>query len=118
MSYRSEMKATAQFAFLIVVVLLVVAAGVGIASWMARAGHLAQESVFAPAHEQVRRNTFEGSKAYRDGVVQELRSMQFAYLQAAPEHRAGLASVIRHKVAGVPVDAIPLDLQQFIQELP
>lgn len=81
-------------------------------------GQLLLGKVFNPAFEQVRRDTFEQSKAYRDGAVQELRSMQFAYLQADPVHRGGLASVIRHKAAGLPADTLPPDLIQFIKELP
>lgn len=99
--------------FLLLGLLAVIALG-----WALSANDLALSRVFAPAQEQVRREVFEQSKAYRDGVVQELRSMQFAYIKADPAHKAGLASMIRHKVAGVPADAIPADLQQFIQELP
>jgi hypothetical protein len=86
--------------------------------WVLTANDLALQKVFAPAREQVRRDTFEQSKAYRDGVIQELRSMQFEYLRADEKHKAGLANVIRHKLAGFPEDAIPSDLQQFIKELP
>ena len=35
--------------------------------------------VFAPKYEQVRRETFEQSKAYRQGAIQELQNMQFQY---------------------------------------
>lgn len=87
-------------------------------SWIFGGNALLYQRVFAPEFEQVRRDTFEQSKAYRDGAVQELRAMQFSYLQADPAHRAGLASVIRHKAAGVPQDALPADLHAFIKELP
>ena len=82
----------------------------GNALWMTR--------VFAPRAEQVRRETFEQSKAYRDGMIQELRAMQFEYIKADDTRKAGLANVIRHKIAGFPEDAIPEDLQQFLKELP
>ncbi len=86
--------------------------------WLFAGNNLAMMKVFAPATEQVRRETFENSKAYRDGMVQELRSMQFEYMRADDAHKAGMANVIRHKIAGFPEDAIPSDLQQFIRELP
>lgn len=95
----------------------VIAAVLGL-GWLLAGNNLAMTKVFAPAHEQVRRDTFENSKAYRDGMVQELRSMQFEYLRADDARRPGLASVIRHRVAGFPEDALPYDLRQFIAGLP
>jgi hypothetical protein len=86
--------------------------------WLLLGNDLAQKKVFAPKYEQLRRETFENSKAYRDGMAQELRSMQFEYLKADDSRKAGLANVIKHKLAGFPEDAIPYDLQQFIKELP
>lgn len=86
--------------------------------WLFAGNNLAMQKVFAPAHEQVRRETFETSKAYRDGVVQELRAMQFEYLKADETHKAAMGPVIRHKLAGFPADALPYDLQQFVKELP
>jgi hypothetical protein len=44
--------------------------------------------------------------------------MQFEYIKAAPEHKAALADVIRHRAAEVPADAMPADLQSFISNLP
>lgn len=86
--------------------------------WIFAGNDLAMMKVFAPAKEQVRRETFEESKAYRDGMVQELRAMQFEYLKADPAHQAGMANVIRHRLAGFPETALPYDLQIFIKELP
>lgn len=86
--------------------------------WLLAGNNLAMMKVFAPATEQVRRETFENSKAYRDGMIQELRAMQFEYMKADEAHKAGMANVIRHRLAGFPEDAIPSDLQQFIRELP
>jgi hypothetical protein len=86
--------------------------------WIFAGNNLAMRKVFAPATEQVRRETFENSKAYRDGMVQELRAMQFEYMKADEAHKAGMANVIRHRAAGFPEDALPSDLKTFIQELP
>lgn len=117
-TFWSDMSDTTKAGALVVAFVVVILAAVGAITWIARSGALAQNALFAPMEERVRRNTFEQSKAYRDGIVQELRSMQFQYLQAKPEHQAGLASVIRHTSAGLPADAIPADLQQFIRTLP
>jgi hypothetical protein len=86
--------------------------------WLVTANDLAIKSVFAPKYEQVRRETFEQSKAYRQGQVQELENMRFEYIKAAPEHKAALASIIKHRAADIPENALPSDLNNFIKELP
>ncbi len=73
--------------------------------------------MFAPKYEQVRRETFEQSKAYRQGMVQELQSMQFQYESASPEHKAALRSIILHRAADFPPDDMPGDLQSFVASL-
>jgi|TARA_B100001175_G_scaffold158409_1_gene134193 hypothetical protein len=75
-------------------------------------------SVFAPQYENVRRKTFEQSKSFRTGAIQELQNMQFEYIKASPEHKVALASIIRHRAAEVPADAMPIELQSFISNLP
>lgn len=72
---------------------------------------------FAPKYEQVRRQTFEQSKAYNQGMIQELQNMQFQYEQASPEHKTALASIILHRAADYPSDAMPQDLSRFVQSL-
>lgn len=101
------------FGIAVLTFILLVALG-----WFIAGNNLQMTKVFAPRFEQVRRETFESSKAYRDGMVQELRSLQFEYLKADASRQPGLANVIKHKIAGFPEDAIPYDLQTFIKELP
>jgi hypothetical protein len=73
---------------------------------------------FNPKFEDVRRNTFERSKSFRTGAIQELQNMQFEYIKADPAHKKALADIIRHRAAEVPADAMPTDLQSFISNLP
>ena len=75
-------------------------------------------SVFAPKYENVRRKTFEQSKSFQTGAIQELQNMQFEYIKASPEHKAALAPIIRHRAAEVPADVMPAELQSFISNLP
>ena len=85
--------------------------------WFAQGNQFFLMKVFAPAEEQVRRETFEESKAYRQGMVQELQSMRFQYEQASPEHRDALPSVILHRAADVDRSTLPPDLAAFIRGL-
>ena len=98
--------------------LLLVIFGIGSLAWLAMGNDLAMTKFFAPQYEQVRREVFERSKAYRDGVVQELQSMQFAYIAADPAHKLALASLIKHRAITIPLDAMPPSLSNFIKELP
>jgi hypothetical protein len=91
---------------------------IGALTWGIAYHEIIFTSVFAPMREDVRRNTFERSKSFRTGAVQELQNMQFEYIKASPEHKKALADVIRHRAAEVPADAMPSDLQSFISNLP
>lgn len=85
--------------------------------WALAFNGLAMEKTFAPKFEQVRRNTFEQSKAYNEGMAQELGAMQIEYVKATPEQQAALSSIILHRVSGYDQDRLPADLRQFVQTL-
>jgi hypothetical protein len=90
----------------------------GAVTWGVAYHDLIFTSFFAPKYENVRRNTFEQSKSFRTGAIQELQNMQFEYIKASPEHKAALADIIRHRAVEVPADVMPTDLQSFISNLP
>lgn len=85
--------------------------------WLIRAHYLLSESIFAPREEAVRRQAFEESKAYNQGVAQELQSMQFEYIKATVEQKAALKSVILQRAAGYDVSRLPAETQQFLSSL-
>jgi hypothetical protein len=92
--------------------------GIGALTWGITYHELIFTSFFNPKFEDVRRNTFERSKSFRTGAIQELQNMQFEYIKADPAHKKALADIIRHRAAEVPADAMPTDLQSFISNLP
>jgi hypothetical protein len=91
--------------------------GVGALIWGVAYHDLIFTSFFAPKYENVRRNTFEQSKSFRDGSLQELENMRFEYIKASPEHKVALKDIIIHRATEVPEDALPQDLYNFIQGL-
>lgn len=99
-----------------VVLALVAVLGLG---WIAQGNDFFMFKVFAPKYEQVRRDTFEQSRAFNQGMVQELQNMQFEYVRAKPEQRDALASIILHRASGYNLDdpIVPNDLRAFIAEL-
>lgn len=98
-------------------ILLGVLAVVALIGWFSMGNEFFMFKVFAPKMEQVRRETFEQSKAYNQGMIQELQNMQFQYEQADPEHQAALGSIILHRAADYDVNKLPADLYAFIEKL-
>ena len=91
--------------------------GFGALIWGVAYHDLIFTSFFAPKYENVRRNTFEQSKSFRTGAVQELQNMQFEYIRSDVAHKLALKDIIIHRAAEVPEDALPQDLYNFIQGL-
>jgi hypothetical protein len=85
--------------------------------WVAQGNDFFMFKFFAPKYEQVRRETFEQSKAYNQGMIQELQNMQFEYIKADAEHRDALASIILHRAADYDEERMPADLRDFIHKL-
>ena len=88
-------------------------------SWIFTGNDFFLYKVFAPKQEQVRREVFEQSKAFNQGMIQELQNMQFEYVKATPEQKAALASIILHRAADFDLNQpqVPADLRQFIEQL-
>jgi hypothetical protein len=100
--------------------LLAIVGGVftlGAVTWGLTYHELIFTSFFNPKFEDVRRNTFERSKSFRTGAVQELENMRFEYIKASPEHKKALADIIRHRATEIPIDAMPADLSAFVNTL-
>lgn len=94
-----------------------VTAGLVAVPWIVQGNDFFLYKVFAPKYEAVRRETFEESKAYRQGMVQELQNMRFQYVQADEGHKDALASIILHRTADFDVAQLPVDLRQFVVQL-
>lgn len=87
-------------------------------TWISQGNDWFMYKVFAPKYESVRRETFEQSKAYNQGMIQELQNMQFEYLKEKdPKAKAALASIILHRAADYPTEKMPSDLRDFIEQL-
>ena len=97
--------------FVIVILLLVVV-------WILDANDLAHYAVFAPRPEAIRRHTFEQSKAYNQGMVQNMEHEHLEYIRDKnPEERAAIASIVLHDAADYPEDQLPTDLTTWIDQL-
>lgn len=87
-------------------------------SWVFTGNDFFLYKYFAPKEESVRRQVFEQSKAYNQGMVQELQNMQFEYLRTTDQKsKDAMASIILHRAADYDQDQLPPDLRSFIQSL-
>jgi len=86
-------------------------------SWFFQGNDFFMYKLFAPKYEQVRRETFEQTKSYNQGMIQELMAYQFEYIKADPAHKTALAAIILHRSADFPLDNMPLDLRNFINDI-
>ncbi len=98
-------------------ILLFLVPTVVILAWIIQGNDFFLYKVFAPQYEAVRRQVFEETKSYNQGMVQELQNMQFEYLKADQAHKDALASVILHRAADYDQSKLPADLKSFIDGL-
>ena len=105
------------FMLMMLVWFLLIAFIVGMA-WLSQGNEFFMYKYFAPKTEAVRRQVFEQSKAYNQGMIQELQNMQFDYLRNKdPNSKKAMASIILHRVADYDLEKCPVDLRNFIENL-
>lgn len=97
--------------------LLLAVVGVGAIGFVAEGTDFFVYQWFAPKYEAVRRQTFEQSKAYNEGMSQELFQYQRDYQLASPAQRDGLRQVILHRFADVDRTKLRPNQQSFLNQL-
>ena len=97
-------------------IIVAIVAFLGLA-WLVQGNDFFLYKTFAPKYEAVRRETFEQTKSYNQGMIQEIQNMQFEYVKATPAQQDALATIILHRVADYDVNLMPADLRQFVEEL-
>ena len=88
--------------------------------WISMGNDFFMYKFFAPKQEKVRRQVFEQTRSFNQGMIQELQNMQFQYVKEKdPNAKAALASIILHRAAGYNLNDpdVPADLRSFIENL-
>ena len=80
---------------------------------------LGLRQTFAPAHEEVRYDTYKESRAKRDGTIQELSRLRMEYVSAeSAAHKKAIAgTALQTYETYARPDNIPPDLREWIQDL-
>ena len=98
---------------------LLVIIGIFAMSWLVQGNEFFLYKYFAPKTEQVRRDVFEHTRSFNQGMIQELQNMEFDYIKAGPKEKQALASIILHRASGYNLNDpdVPADLRSFIENL-
>ena len=62
---------------------------------------------FAPRYEEIRRQTFEQSRAFQEGTVRNLDKLCLEYATSEGSARIAIQSAIRHQVSDIPANLLP-----------
>ena len=100
-------------------VILCFVVGILALTWIIQGNDFFMYKYFGLKYENTRRQIFEQSRAFNQGMVQELDNMRFEYLKADPAHKKALASIIIHRASGYNLNdpIVPEDLRAFILDL-
>lgn len=87
--------------------------------WVVQGNNFFMYQFFAPKYEATRRNVFEQSRSFNEGMAQELSGMWRDYNHATdPGEKATIRSLVQHRVAGYDVDRIEnADLRGWVIQM-
>lgn len=88
-----------------------------IMGWIIQGNSFFMYKLFAPAQEQVRREVFEQTKAYNQGMSQDISNFQQQYATASNSQKDALASVIIHRTADYDLTKLQPYQREFIEKL-
>lgn len=98
------------FAGILIVVLLL-----GL-SWVVQGNDFFLYKYFAPKYADVQREVFQNTKAYNQGLAQELDSWRIEYAKGDAETKKMLASIVRQRTADYDLNRFPIELREFVQQ--
>lgn len=86
--------------------------------WMSYGNDFFLYKFFAPRQEAVRRQVFEQSRAYNEGVIQNLQSYMMNYNSAeTQQQKDGLRAIILHETSTYDADHLPPHLATFLRQI-
>lgn len=72
---------------------------------------------FAPQFENARRNVFENTQSYNDGMKQQLQQYYLEYQKADKDEKTVIRDAIAHQYASYPLERLPAHLQTFASSI-
>ncbi len=87
------------------------------ATWIGTGNDFFLYKYFGPKQEAVRREIFENSKAYNQGMIQQLERQRIEYAKGDDSVKEAITSMILHDFADYDDSKLPSDLYQFMQKI-
>jgi len=70
-------------------------------------GGILWSGVTNPMREEVRRDTFESSRAFNEGVIRDLANYRQQWLDAEESDRPAIESTVRHRFPNYAIEDVP-----------
>lgn len=88
-------------------------------TWAFQGNHFFIYKVFGIQYENTRREIFEQSRSFNEGMAQELQRMWLDYQHTTnPDEKAAIRSLVVHRVAGYDIDRIEnTQLRGFVRQM-
>lgn len=83
-------------------------------TWLVQGNGWFMYKVFAPKYEQVRRETYEQTKSYKQGLIQRLDNLCLQVAKADEGHKSMINDTIRQEFAEWDIADVPAYLQQCL----
>lgn len=100
-------------------VILIIIIGLLGTLWVVEGNDFFLYQYFAPKQEQVRRNVYENSVSYNQGMIQDLEDMQVQYLdpKTDKDQKDALKNIIIERSTKFDMNKAPADLRNFVDKL-
>ena len=85
-------------------------------SWVTMGNDFFLYKFFAPKQEAVRRQVFEQTKSYNQGMVQELENFYAEYSKGTTSQKDSIAQIVNHRYADYQNERLPGYLVQFLAD--
>jgi len=86
--------------------------------WIVQGNDFFMYKFFGPKYEKARRQIFEETKSYRQGMIQEIRHAKMEYEGTDDiKKKESVASFILHSTADFPEEDMPSDIRGFMSTL-
>jgi len=97
-----------EYAQIFIIGVAIVATGVGITEFGYR-----MRQHYGPLNEEVRRDTFEQSRAFNEGTQRDIENLRLEWMKATPEQKIGIRAIALHRIYGLPDRAKTADIIEF-----
>ena len=86
-------------------------------TWLIQGNDFFMYKFFGIKYENVRREIFEQSQAYNQGMKQELENMRIEYDKADDAHKDAIACIMLRRVSYFGEEKLPPDMREFVTQL-